>query len=272
MERPPETTGIPEQSEAMIRAAKVYAKLGYRPLVLLPGTKQSAVYWKQFQTRFPTELEIEEMFSLPYCNLALLTGMGTVVVDVDDPTLLEAVIAHCGDTPMRSRTPRGGFHLWYRMRNGVTYGGALHIKGKALDLRGETHYSVEPWSRSKDGVPYEWLGPVLPASDLPLLKVSWLRDRRPKPPTSTIAPTPDEAFMERRARAWLAHVEGAVSGQGGHNRTFRVACKLTHSPPQGFGLDEDASMRLMLTFNENCEPPWSIAELQHKVRSAIRLK
>ena len=112
---------------------------------------------------------------------------------------------------------------------------------------------------------------MLPASELPLLKVSWLRDRRPKYPTSTIQPAPDEAFMERRARAWLAHVEGAVAGQGGHNKTFRVACKMVDFPPRGFGLSEETAMRMMLIFNEVCDPKWSIKELQHKIRDAMRI-
>ena len=44
----------------------------------------------------------------------------------------------------------------------------------------------------------------------------------------------------KRARGWIATVEGTETGQGGcHRRTFRVACRLTHTPPKGFGLEFD---------------------------------
>ena len=75
-------------------------------------------------------------------------------------------------------------------------------------------------------------------------------------------------IMVRRATAWLACVEGAISGQAGHNRTFRVACKLTHPFPQGFGPSFDHVRPLIKEWNEQCEPPLSDAELTHKLVDA----
>ena len=72
-------------------------------------------------------------------------------------------------------------------------------------------------------------------------------------------------IMVRRARAWLACVEGAISGQSSHSRTFRVACKLTHPFPQGFGLSFEQARPLIKEWNEQCEPMWSDAELTHKL-------
>ena len=87
-------------------------------------------------------------------HLVLVTGNGLVVVDVDDPALLGDVIAHCGDTPQKSRTPSGGFHLWYGMRKGVRYGGAVKIKisgtGKLLRRKGSVNnYRRKKHNRSK---------------------------------------------------------------------------------------------------------------------------
>jgi hypothetical protein len=44
--------------------------------------------------------------------------------------------------------------------------------------------------------------------------------------------------LEQRIGAYLAKVPGAVSGSGGHDQTFRVACALIN----GFPLGEDEAL------------------------------
>jgi hypothetical protein len=67
-----------------------------------------------------------------------------------------------------------------------------------------------------------------------------------------------------RARAYLLRCEAAVSGQNGHNATFRAACKLR----QEFGLSETDSLTLLREYNKRCIPPWSDSDLRHKLSSA----
>lgn len=66
-----------------------------------------------------------------------------------------------------------------------------------------------------------------------------------------------------RARAYVSTVEGAVSGQNGHGKTYRVACKLI----KDFALSVEQALPIMLEFNERCVPPWSTRDLVHKLRS-----
>ena len=68
----------------------------------------------------------------------------------------------------------------------------------------------------------------------------------------------------QRAQAYLKKTPGAVSGESGHNTTYRVACKLVH----GFHLSDSDAMRLMAVWNGKCEPPWSDSELEHKIADA----
>ena len=68
-----------------------------------------------------------------------------------------------------------------------------------------------------------------------------------------------------RARTYVAAIPGAVSGAGGHNQTYRVACALVH----GFALPPDEALTLLREYNERCFPPWSEAQLQHKIDSVI---
>jgi hypothetical protein len=67
-----------------------------------------------------------------------------------------------------------------------------------------------------------------------------------------------------RARRYVAQIPGAVSGAGGHNQTFAVACSLVH----GFALNESEALDLLREYNLRCSPPWSERELLHKVQSA----
>jgi hypothetical protein len=67
-----------------------------------------------------------------------------------------------------------------------------------------------------------------------------------------------------RARRYIGKCPPAISGQGGHNATFHVAGVLFH----GFGLSEADSLALLREWNQSCHPPWSEADLLHKIRSA----
>ncbi len=66
------------------------------------------------------------------------------------------------------------------------------------------------------------------------------------------------------ARRYLAKCPPAISGQGGHDATFHVASVLVN----GFTLGEQDALTLLREWNAGCQPPWSEAELAHKVRSA----
>lgn len=67
------------------------------------------------------------------------------------------------------------------------------------------------------------------------------------------------------ARAYLAKLPAAVSGQGGHPATYRAASILAH----GFDLAWDDAWALLNEWNRShCSPPWSERELRHKLNDA----
>lgn len=72
------------------------------------------------------------------------------------------------------------------------------------------------------------------------------------------------ASIEDRAAKYLQHVPPAVSGQGGHNQTFRAACVLVI----GFGLSPDRAYPILDGWNQSCQPPWSEKDLRHKLSDA----
>ncbi|QJX01249.1 DnaB-like helicase C-terminal domain-containing protein [Frigoriglobus tundricola] len=97
--------------------------------------------------------------------------------------------------------------------------------------------------------------------------LAWLKEKlSPAVPPPAI-PAPDfhsPAAVLDRARKYLAKVPPAVSGQGGHNATYRAACVLV----LGFELSDTDATALLLEWNTNCQPPWSQKDIERKVREA----
>ena len=77
---------------------------------------------------------------------------------------------------------------------------------------------------------------------------------------------PSPSLFERASK-YVAKMPAAVSGSGGHNVTFHVACVLL----QGFDLPRGDARRVLDEFNARCEPPWSEREIEHKLNQADKM-
>jgi hypothetical protein len=72
----------------------------------------------------------------PYANVGVICGLsGVTVVDIDDLDLLPQIIERFGDTPLRTYTPSGGVHLWYRS-SGEGCPDLRKSEGLAVDIKG----------------------------------------------------------------------------------------------------------------------------------------
>lgn len=69
-----------------------------------------------------------------------------------------------------------------------------------------------------------------------------------------------------QARAYIQTAALAISGEGGDNTTFKVACKLVH----GYALIEDDALRLMGEYNTRLDEQWTWHQLKHKVECALK--
>lgn len=67
-----------------------------------------------------------------------------------------------------------------------------------------------------------------------------------------------------RCISYTDKIPGAVSGQGGHNATFHVACVAV----KGFRLSDDDALSVLWRYNARCQPVWTEEELRHKVVGA----
>lgn len=103
-------------------------------------------------------------------------------------------------------------------------------------------------------------------SELPASILAMLERPLRAVPAPVVLPTVADDAKVKRARAYLAKMEPAISGSGGHAKTFEAAlvCK-------GFDLSEaDALALLSSEYNPRCQPTWTERELRHKVDSAYK--
>lgn len=198
-------------------------------------------------------------------NIGIKTGGPLVVVDVDskDPAKVQWVLDNCGQTEMRVHSPHGT-HLYYGTRAGVEYGNKVKIRGEPYDLRWKGCFIVTAGSRNSEGVAYTWAGNIIPLGELPILKVTPLRERKRKGKPLVIDPIDTLDRAVRRAQAYIARIF-SISGEGGHNSCYRAVCKL-----RDFGLSPEQAWPALLAWNEtNAIPKWTEAELRHKIASVF---
>jgi len=104
-----------------------------------PGRPLSVKGLEDLEARYPT------------ANIGVYTGPSNVlVVDIDDPTLLRTMLERFGDTPLITRTPGGGAHLWYRS-SGERSRNLRQTEGLPVDIKAEGGFVVVPPSVRPSG-------------------------------------------------------------------------------------------------------------------------
>lgn len=137
--------------------------------------------------------------------------------------------------------------------------GAQTLVGPSVHPSGETYDRLEGRPAEVDGADLEEAFAALVA------ECRRLRGGAARPPEPT---TPFDLAGDKtisRAVAYLARLPEAISGQGGHDATYRAASALVH----GFALDPDLALGILLRdYNPRCVPEWTEHELRHKVNDA----
>ncbi len=236
-------------------------------VIPLCGKKPLLPSWRAFQQRTSTLGEIAVWFGGPVSDMpgvGIVTGgcSGLVVIDCDAPEDAEYWLTNFAPSPLMVRTGGGGMHVYYRMPESDTIGNRTRLFGRKIDVRGEGGYVCAPPSRHENGTLYQWVswGDYC-LENVPFLDPTWLR---PTPPQIANATRVVSSREIRDVAAYIRKIR-AISGQNGHNATYRAACIL-----RDVGLSPEETLAELIDWNEtNCEPKWSVRELLHKTQSAF---
>ncbi len=155
----------------LLSAALALARQGYRVFPCVPGNKRPAVRGGfKAATRDPGT--IRRWWSRwPNANVAVATH-GVIVVDVDPagggwpPEPEQRAAIRATGCPV-ARTPRGGWHLWFRLPGGRAWRCSANQLAPGVDVRAAGGYVLVPPSRTAAGQ-YQWARPLVPADQLPL--------------------------------------------------------------------------------------------------------
>lgn len=183
-------------------------------------------------------------------GIAAVIGDHRVVIDIDPRNGGSITTLPPFSGTWQQKTRSGGTHLWFRDES--------HIERpshpwQGIDvLKGKRYVLLDP------SPGYEWLYPPWKTS----IKYvpDWLPTKLPDPWEASDGGEP----QVYRAEQYAAAYPPAVSGEGGHARTFVLASRLVHQ----FHLDDATAMRILERYNDTCRPSWSQAELKHKLSSA----
>jgi DNA-binding XRE family transcriptional regulator len=190
----------------------------------------------------------------PNANVGVVTGplSGVSVVDIDsaDPVVQQQMVERFGDTLLKTRTPRGGLHLWYK-HNGETssdFSPRIAIQVKAIGGFVVVPPSVRP-SGIHTGRSYEFIeGTLQDLVRLPPLKQGSV----------------DRVYETRRDPTRL---RGVKEGRR-NNSLFRHL--MGHAPHCD---DYEALLDVGLTFGEHdCDPALPRAEINKTANSVWKMQ
>ncbi len=137
-------------------AALFYLSKGYGAIPVREN-KKPYIKWEEYQTRLPTEIEINRWWGLyPDANLGVCTGKvcGSVVIDCDSVDGVDALKEFLPDditTPV-TKSPHG-WHYWFDYEGGIKNGVRVL---KDCDVRSDGGYIIVPPSVNGD-LNYSWI-------------------------------------------------------------------------------------------------------------------
>ncbi|RMF23073.1 MAG: DUF3987 domain-containing protein, partial [Deltaproteobacteria bacterium] len=247
----------------LLDAALRLASLGYRVFPLTPGSKVPlpGSCGVHDATTDPNKIRMW-WTEHPDANIGLACGDGLLALDVDPGAIaaygaqeVAALELDWIDRP-RSRTPRGGFHLFMRAPDGVTLRNSAGRLGAGLDLKTAGGYVVAPPSHVADAAKgidgaYEWVEPLeCPPEALPECP-SWLAERLRE--------------IDGAQRLDIAGINDGLIPEGRRNDALASIAGHLRS----IGLDAPAIAAALREVNaQRCSPPLEIREV-HRIAASI---
>lgn len=209
-----------------VEMALLYAEMGYSVLPLKPGSKEpmgKLVPRGHLDAVRNPQILTDWFRQHPEANLGILPPENVLVLDLDEPSLLDKLIYEVGEgigEAPRQRTPRGGYHIFLRIEPLPSEGPSLRAWSfPGMDLKGMGKgYVVASPSQVGERV-YVWERKLVPPDALPkapatLLK--WLSEAKTRVPEG-------QGGKEARTHVSVPRFEALLRGH----------CQKVSSAPEG---------------------------------------
>lgn len=246
------------------QAALEYAARGYRVLPIEPSTKRPlaalAPRGVHSATDNPRVLRAW-LGAVPDANVAVVPPLGCVVLDFDEAGEFSRFLRRWPilEKAPRSRTPRGGSHLYLRVPDGVVLRSRSSKGLPSFETKVSKNYLLEHPSRTERGS-YQWIVPLRAPSDLPEMPRDLLAALQ-VPAAEPVTNTPSQSALLDALNLEVHRVRTAVVG-GRHNQLVRSAARVGGFIAQGLDLER--------CYNALLQAALSVGLPEDEAASAIR--
>jgi hypothetical protein len=264
-------------TDSKLEAALALAQRGFKVFPLRENDKKPLFPGANWQTLATSDAKtITRWWRDPVTqdehdyNIGIATNTDRFVLDIDvnkgfnGEQSLATLTALYDDLPdtLQVETPSGGRHIYLTINDHETGISAGKV-GSGIDVRGKGGYVVGPGSTIGDKA-YRVI------SERPIAKApDWLKTFLPKykhRSSEPLAQATDDPYAATLAAHMLQKAAPAIDGDGGDMHTLKIAMRL-----RDYGLSPQTALELMLDhWNERCEPPWPVDELEQKIRNAYK--
>jgi len=157
-----------------------YYQRGYSLIPLKNNSKVPAIYWKRYQYKQASKEEILDWsmnFREP--NIAIITGLKLVVIDVDDPSKLPKLFRLLPEAEKTTRVKtKRCFHFYFSNNGKQRIKSTKNLFGLGIELRANGNYVVAPPSKI-DNFTYRFTIPLSQMKPLPEQIIKYLEGTLP---------------------------------------------------------------------------------------------
>lgn len=263
----------PPPGRPLVEYALEYAARGWRIHPCQPGQKKPLTQHGCLDASCDPDTIRAWWAKWPTANIGLCCGpeSGISAVDIDygpDKGVngFESLKAFppLPDTVYQD-TPSGGRHYLFKTDKPPKKKNSFR---NGIDIRGGNYYIILSPSVHPNGGRYAWAEGHAPGEIELAEYPDFMRPELEKPealPITTPATPPPTTTAPpnviERARRYLATMDPAIEGAGGHGDLLAAARVLV----TGFNLSDDATLSLLWNeYNPRCSPPWNPADPQER--------
>jgi hypothetical protein len=253
----------------IIESGKIYASLGWHVLPVRGKVPAGGSAWQNATTNDPDQVA-SVLVDCDGVGVQLGPKSGIVDVECDSEEAYDNLLRLMGgEVPQGvSFSSSRGNHYLFKWSPDFPFDKAV-AKVDGIEFRIGTHkacQSVFPPSPGREWIVSPEATEVGEFPAMQELITRWNEINAPKKcePIKNSLPQLISDKTDRAAK-YLETIEPAVSGSGGHNATYRAACKMV----LGFDLSVDEAFNLLASiYNPQCQPPWTEKELRRKCEQA----
>lgn len=209
---------------------------------------------------------VRSLFRHHRWNIAIMLGSKHLAIDVDGPGGYES-LKKLGPMPDTLTAQSGSLQGEHRIFAYAPHQDPEAITNRAvlpkLDIKTRSGQLTLAPSIHRSGNRYRWTNRIMPAV-LPDSLYNLLLPARQAPVIQMIPRSTGD--MYERASRYVAQIDPAISGSGGHAQTFAAARAIMGWVAKG--LPPASGWALLVDYNNRCQPPWTERELSHKWQQA----